>query len=286
MAGAELAGNNPYLQGKPCPKCAYVRTATDTNPVWQCPKCHIAYGKHRPAASKLTTRLAAEGRLLATEGAADRSMYALIAANAFAAAVAIAFRMDLRDMLLVYWVQSVVIGLSFIIRMLSVKRYAMLGGSQHTVEYVVAAEGAHSGKITAAVLFLLVFGPLHILYLGFLTGFGTGAYAHVGTGLLLCALGFACNHAYSLVRSIRLDRGGIANLSLMMYLPYLRVVPMQAVILLGLQVGGGTGVMLLFMALKTAVDALTHVMEHHEWRREGPPIVPAALRHREPPPQW
>jgi uncharacterized Tic20 family protein len=40
--------------GKPCPKCAYVRTASDTAPDWQCPKCGIVYakfGQEPPAAA-------------------------------------------------------------------------------------------------------------------------------------------------------------------------------------------------------------------------------------------
>jgi uncharacterized protein YxjI len=35
--------------GRPCPKCAYVRTASDTAPDWQCPKCGIAYVKFEQA---------------------------------------------------------------------------------------------------------------------------------------------------------------------------------------------------------------------------------------------
>ena len=31
--------------GKPCPKCAYVRAASETAPDWQCPNCGIAYLK-------------------------------------------------------------------------------------------------------------------------------------------------------------------------------------------------------------------------------------------------
>ena len=37
--------------GKPCPKCRYVRTATDTSPDWQCPKCGVAYAKFVQARS-------------------------------------------------------------------------------------------------------------------------------------------------------------------------------------------------------------------------------------------
>ncbi len=40
-----------YL-GKPCPKCKYVRTATDTAADWQCPKCGIAYAKFVQAQSQ------------------------------------------------------------------------------------------------------------------------------------------------------------------------------------------------------------------------------------------
>lgn len=31
--------------GKPCPKCAHVRSESETAPDWQCPKCGIVYAK-------------------------------------------------------------------------------------------------------------------------------------------------------------------------------------------------------------------------------------------------
>jgi uncharacterized Tic20 family protein len=37
--------------GKACPKCRYKRTATETAPDWQCPKCGIAYAKFEQAQS-------------------------------------------------------------------------------------------------------------------------------------------------------------------------------------------------------------------------------------------
>ncbi len=33
------------VAGKACPKCAYVRTQSETVPDWQCPKCGIVYAK-------------------------------------------------------------------------------------------------------------------------------------------------------------------------------------------------------------------------------------------------
>lgn len=35
----------------PCPKCSYVRQASDTNPDWQCPSCGVAYSKVKAAAT-------------------------------------------------------------------------------------------------------------------------------------------------------------------------------------------------------------------------------------------
>ena len=37
--------------GKVCPKCSYKRTAQDTAPDWQCPKCGVAYAKAAAAAA-------------------------------------------------------------------------------------------------------------------------------------------------------------------------------------------------------------------------------------------
>ena len=37
--------------GKSCPKCSYVRTASEPTPEWQCPKCGVAYLKFIQARS-------------------------------------------------------------------------------------------------------------------------------------------------------------------------------------------------------------------------------------------
>lgn len=35
----------PSAGARTCPKCSYVRRATDTAPAWQCPRCEVAYDK-------------------------------------------------------------------------------------------------------------------------------------------------------------------------------------------------------------------------------------------------
>jgi hypothetical protein len=37
--------------GKPCPKCAHIRAASEAGLDWQCPKCGIAYAKFQQAQS-------------------------------------------------------------------------------------------------------------------------------------------------------------------------------------------------------------------------------------------
>ena len=101
----------------------------------------------------------AEGELSAA--GVDRSTYSLIAANLFAAAIAVAFKMSLRDMVLVYWAQSIVIGLSFFIRMLNVKQYAVLAGHPESQQYVASGSNSRSQKLIYAIIFLLVFLLMH-----------------------------------------------------------------------------------------------------------------------------
>lgn len=260
MAGGSLAGLDAYQQGKPCPKCGRVRTPADTNPAWQCPKCGIAYLKF-PGRPPLVTRFSEGTRVLAAEGVSDRSVYALVAANLFAAAVAIALKMDLGDLMLVYWLQSVTIGLSFFVRMLSLRAFSTEGIKTHSGPM---AETTGS-KISMALFFLFHFNCFHLGYLVFMV-VGTPSVKGVtvsAAGLALCGIAFAINHAYSLFHNIRADREGRPNIGTMMMLPYARIVPMHLVILLGDQLQGGTRAMLLFIALKVAADVVMHVVEHH-----------------------
>ena len=46
--------------GKVCPKCSYKRTAADTAPDWQCPKCGVAYAKAAAAGAPVASAPATE----------------------------------------------------------------------------------------------------------------------------------------------------------------------------------------------------------------------------------
>ena len=55
--------------GKTCPKCAYKRTAQETAPDWQCPKCGVAYAKAAAGAASAPAARAPAAQ--AAQGPAD-----------------------------------------------------------------------------------------------------------------------------------------------------------------------------------------------------------------------
>ena len=259
MAGGEISGAD-HLQGKPCPKCGHIRTATATNPAWQCPKCQIAYAKYRPAAPQFASRLAAGGREMAAEARADHSVRVLIAANLVALLIAYATRMSLRELMLVYWIQSVIIGITSALRILNLERFST---ENLRMNNQPVAEDPGS-KVMIAGFFVLHYGFFHFVYLMFIT-FDTKDAGPGGSavGYLLCALVFAANHGYSMVQNIRRDATGKPNIGTLMFLPYARIFPMHITIILGGLFYGGAGAFALFGALKVAADAAMHTIEHH-----------------------
>jgi ribosomal protein S27AE len=258
MAGGELSAD-VYLQGKPCPKCGHVRSAADTNPEWQCPKCQIAYLKYRPGGARLASRLAAGGREMATEAKADRSVYALIAANALALLIAWLTKMSLRELMLVYWIQSVIIGVMSVIRILSLQRFSTENFQMNDAP-VPETTGS---KVQVAVFFVMHYGIFHAVYLLFIVVGSRHAVGGSAVGYLLCALVFAVNHGYSMLQNVRRDAQGRPNLGTLMFLPYGRIVPMHLTIVAGGAFTGSAHAFALFGFLKVVADVIMHTVEHH-----------------------
>jgi hypothetical protein len=251
--------------GKACPKCGYVRTAADTNPAWQCPQCQIAYIKYG-APAPVHTLLALHGRGMVEHASSDHSLLWLLIANAVALGIALHFRMSLRDLMLVYWIQSVVIGVTHAIRILSLDRFSASG---------VYLEGRAlpdtiGSRIRAAGFFWVHYGAIHSVYflvIAFLEQ--GGPLSSIGT-YLLCTLVFVLNHAVSLRHNLERDARGRPNIGILMFMPYARVVPMQAVFFSGVYFsGGGSSGLLLFGVLKTAADAAMHLAEHYLMARRA-----------------
>jgi uncharacterized protein involved in response to NO len=82
------------------------------------------------------------------------------------------------------------------------------------------------------------------------------------TGILLCILAFWLTHRYSYRFNRERDRA-VPNIGSLMFFPYVRIIPMNLVILLGSSIAGDDLVALvLLLMLKTGADLAMHVIGH------------------------
>lgn len=243
-----------------CPKCGYARGPNEVVPAWQCPSCGIAYKKYKGYVAR--AKSFAQPRSPQTGPArlqADSSLWSLALANVFALIVAVFQGWSLGDLMLVYWVQSVVIGISYMMRILSLEKFSTENFTMND-HPVAPTEGT---KRQVAFFFLVHYGMFHFVYLMFIVSDELGTSA-VGLDFLLCGAAFAINHAYSYRYHRELDRAGQPNIGTLMFTPYLRIFPMHLTIIFGGLMGPSLGGLLLFGTLKTGADIGMHLVEHKQ----------------------
>jgi hypothetical protein len=182
----------------------------------------------------------------------------LVASNAISVAWCVREHWPLIMLLVPYWIQSVVIGWYYRKRILALRRFSTDGFSSNgkPVQETPAAQ-----RETA--LFLTIhYGFFHAMYALFLGAFAAAGIFGDTSGLDrydllgLVALGvmFALTQHSEYRRNVAVDRNLRPNIGAMMFLPYLRVVPMHLMIVLGAVLGNGAGALIAFGALKTAAD--------------------------------
>ena len=246
MSNVGIDATQPDIDGgKPCPWCGYVRKPEQPGPRWHCPKCFKPY----PETARVLAAADAEDAAAARAGP-DHSILALIAANLFVIATVYWLRVPLLQVVLVYWTQRVIIGVSFFIRMRLRSRAA---GERSSPER----------------FFLLHYGLFHLGYLAFLMILGVKRLQpiHLGGAVAFCALIFALNHAYSLWYNVSRDRDKRADPEILFWIPYARILPMHCILLV---IGSGYpqgNTLLLFLALRMFADVAMHQMEHRWLRR-------------------
>jgi len=248
-----------------CPKCAHVRAADANAPDWQCPACGIAYAKY-------ATYLERASRLVKPPHAGDPapaigldgSIWSLVAANVFTLAIALYDGWSTASLMLVYWTQSVVIGVSNVFRILALERFS-------TASFTInnrRVQPTAATKMKVAAFFSVHYGMFHLVYLVFVL-FDARGEPLLNAWFWAGAVGFALNHRWSYRYNRDLDRQGTPNVGTLMFTPYVRVVPMHLTILFGGLLGQGTASLLLFGALKTLADVAMHVVEHARLKKRG-----------------
>ena len=164
-----------------------------------------------------------------------------------------------------FWIQSVVIGWFYRRRILALERFCTDG---FEIDGKPVPETAETRTTTASFL-AMHYGFFHVVYAVLLAAFGlTGNLGDI-SGLRIddlwsvLALGalFAFTQAVEHRRAVAADRRLRPNIGAMLFLPYVRVLPMHLTILLGAALGSGAGALVLFGVLKAAADAAMLVLE-------------------------
>lgn len=247
-----------------CPKCGHNRLPHSDAPEWQCPSCGVAYRKYESYLARtrqgVAPRTESDGLPSAPR---DASVWSLVTANAIALVVAVAGGWSLIDLMAVYWVQSVIIGISYFFRMLNLKQFS-------TENFKInnkSVEPTEATKRQTAFFFLIHFGFFHFGYLVFIFAQNPGG-SPLGLGLLICTVVFAVNHYFSYRYHREVDASGTPNIGTLMFTPYLRVVPMHLTIVFGAVALGSAGV-LVFGLMKLVADVAMHLAEHRMLARRS-----------------
>jgi hypothetical protein len=187
----------------------------------------------------------------------DPSAFSLIVANLITIELALLDRWQLAHVMRVYWWQSVIIGGFHFVRLLKLRHFHMEGPDE-SGEII---EPTLTEKVANAVLFVLIYGGLHLLYARFIRGLPVESPAHPYL-MPIAIAAFGVNHLFSFLKNVESDRRKWRSLPGMVRLAQWRVLPMHAVVMLGLTFRTTHLGAAFFLALKTIADVVMHSQEH------------------------
>ena len=192
------------------------------------------------------------------------STAALVLTNVVTIALAWWLRWPLITLLWPYWLQSVIIGCFSFWRILKLGNFSLANTSGFD------RGSPQATKRSTAGFFAMHYGVFHLVYFIFLASATSGHFKPVPAYhvteldyIVMAALGisYVIAHGATYRRIMEADQRGCPNIGGVMFLPYLRVIPMHITIIVGLASGHSTGI-LIFGALKTVADAAMHWIEY------------------------
>lgn len=187
-------------------------------------------------------------------GFAKADIAAILLSNSFVLALALWQRWPTAYLVWPYWFQSVVIGVLQIRRMLKLTHFSTKGFTSNGQP----VPETRAALVSTTTFFALHYGLIHIVYSIFLLILApAGSEWH---WIFLGALAFAVSQTLGEPRRLAQDALGRPNLGAMMFLPYIRVVPMHLLVILGLALRADHAI-LLFGTLKTLGDVLSALAE-------------------------
>ena len=198
----------------------------------------------------------------------DFSFWSLVLTNLLTMAMAVRFNWSLLELMWIYLLQSITIGVFNYIKMVQVAASADNPGMFPTI---------FGGRGQDANFFAMHYGFFHLLYILFLLAFTlapdsplAGPTPIYWPSVFGTALMFIANHAFSYFYNRPKDAPKWTSERLMFF-PYARIFPMHLTLILGglanvffpfSPLAGAYFPIILFMVLKTGADAIMHLIEH------------------------
>lgn len=206
-------------------------------------------------------------KAFAKENLVKPPVLSLVISNLLIAVYALVDNLLVMDVLWVYWIQSVIIGVFNFFRMITLKEFSTEGFKQNDKEMLPT----RATKISSSIFFLIHYGIFHLVYAGFLTGFSdfnfSGPKGIDGTYLLISSGMFVVIYIFEFLKEKESLSGELPNIGTIMFAPYVRIIPMHLVIIFGGFVGmigtffsvrADLVVLALFITLKAGVDVISH----------------------------
>ena len=218
----------------------------------------------------------------------DRSTQSLIAVNLFNILMAIIFKWNIFDVMIVYWFQSISIGIFTFYRLYNypLEQIEREMSDDKALEVNdLAVTNPRMAKLFIAGFFAMHYGLFHLVYIIFIVGFAySEGFPLDLLGGLIGALLFFVNHLYSYLffkdkdENIRETESGYTkrftgiSIADIFSKPYTRIFPIHLTIMAGAAISHfitevpfqSIFILLIFMGLKTIMDVIAHKNKHKQ----------------------
>jgi len=203
------------------------------------------------------------------------STWMIVFSNVIVILFAIFDELSAVEVLWIYWIQSVIIGVFNFIRIITLKEFTTIGLRRGAGGELPATKAA---KISTAIFFLIHYGFFHFVYAMFLGGFSgitrTSSSGSQANYLLFTSLIFFISYLVEYIQSARTQTEEIPNLGAVMFAPYFRIIPMHMTIIFGgflsmigaiISMNIDLAIIVLFVGIKTYVELITSAVDFYSF---------------------
>jgi hypothetical protein len=182
------------------------------------------------------------------------STISLIAANLVSIVLAVIYSWDVKTLMLIYWSQSVIIGIFQFIKIMNLKNFSTEGFGSTNV--IVGPNQATKNHVLR--MFPIYYG---IFLIGYLLYFGLD-FLRLLPAIILPVAIFLINHYISYRQHKGENQNKVLNIGILMFLPFIRTVPMHFAICAAVYLSHSAATLIIFLVLKMIADVIMHIVEH------------------------